>query len=62
MNFDPLRWINEVRIIQLIQVFTGFFSMGLGGIPWIIMAEVSEKFGGPNYFSQVLYAHRVHRA
>ncbi|KAF8017952.1 hypothetical protein BT93_H2990 [Corymbia citriodora subsp. variegata] len=32
-----------------IVVFTGFFSLGLGGIPWIIMAEVSEKSGALNF-------------
>ncbi|KAF8016861.1 hypothetical protein BT93_H2161 [Corymbia citriodora subsp. variegata] len=31
-----------------IVVFSGFFSLGLGGIPWIIMAEVSEKSDFPN--------------
>ncbi|XP_056168805.1 sugar transporter ERD6-like 5 isoform X2 [Syzygium oleosum] len=29
-----------IGLAFLLQVFTGFFSMGLGGIPWIIMAEI----------------------
>ncbi|KAF8016869.1 hypothetical protein BT93_H2161 [Corymbia citriodora subsp. variegata] len=41
-----------------IVVFSGFFSLGLGGIPWIIMAEVSEKSGAPATFPKSYFPNK----
>ncbi|CAN1232879.1 Sugar transporter ERD6-like 5 [Linum perenne] len=32
--------LNLIHSIPIFQVFTGSFSLGMGGIPWVIMSEV----------------------
>ncbi|KAG1327802.1 sugar transporter ERD6-like 5 [Cocos nucifera] len=41
---EGLKELNTILALTGILVFTGSFSLGMGGIPWIIMSEVPSLF------------------